>query len=328
MPLPIRVLVVDSSRMSGQAISAALERSRFHVAYAGANATDALTAVEREIVDVALVSTDLGGQQHCGYKLLEKLRVARPEMQVIVLLERSDRDSIVHAFRAGARGVFCRNDSIEVLAKCILRVHEGQVWASSVDVEHLIAALKMPLRLVNANGADLLSRRERDVVQWAAEGLSNREIAGRLGLSENTVKNYLFHVFDKLGISSRVELVLYAVGQLLHVPQTGMSTPFNNEAMTFQWCREAADKFIVAQYALGEMYRDGRGVAHDPEVAYMWFCIAEKLIAAMGCRSSDAKRELQRQLRPEQLESAKRRASDWLEKQGPLLSGDKTVRTA
>jgi DNA-binding NarL/FixJ family response regulator len=68
-----------------------------------------------------------------------------------------------------------------------------------------------PLRVVNADGIRLLTKREEDVVRLLAEGMQNREIARELNLSEHTIKNYLFHIFDKLGVSSRVELVLYAV---------------------------------------------------------------------------------------------------------------------
>jgi DNA-binding CsgD family transcriptional regulator len=67
------------------------------------------------------------------------------------------------------------------------------------------------MRVVNADGLRLLTKREEDVVRLLAEGLQNREIAHELNLSEHTVKNYLFHIFDKLGVSSRVELILYAV---------------------------------------------------------------------------------------------------------------------
>jgi DNA-binding CsgD family transcriptional regulator len=75
----------------------------------------------------------------------------------------------------------------------------------------VIGALKdsEPMRLVEAGGGAILSKREQDVVRCVAEGLSNREIATRLKLTEHTVKNYLFRIFDKLGVSSRVEVVLY-----------------------------------------------------------------------------------------------------------------------
>jgi DNA-binding NarL/FixJ family response regulator len=80
-------------------------------------------------------------------------------------------------------------------------------------MEYVLDALiqARPLRVVNAEGLNLLSKREEEVMRLVAEGLGNREISELLVLSEHTVKNYLFRIFDKLGISNRVELVLYAV---------------------------------------------------------------------------------------------------------------------
>jgi DNA-binding CsgD family transcriptional regulator len=78
-----------------------------------------------------------------------------------------------------------------------------------------------PMRVVNADGMRLLTKREEDVVRLLAEGMQNRDIAQELKLSEHTVKNYLFHIFDKLGVSSRVELVLYAVSSTKRSQMTG-----------------------------------------------------------------------------------------------------------
>jgi len=85
----------------------------------------------------------------------------------------------------------------------------------------------LPMRMIDAKGAVLLSRREQEVVRCVAEGLSNREIAQRLGLTEHTVKNYLFRIFDKLGVSKRVEVVLYAYS--LGTTQTAVTSPTNGE---------------------------------------------------------------------------------------------------
>jgi DNA-binding NarL/FixJ family response regulator len=77
-----------------------------------------------------------------------------------------------------------------------------------------------PLQMAKPDGLPLLTKREEEVVRLLAEGLQNREIARELNLSEHTIKNYLFHIFDKLGVSSRVELVLYAASSTnrIHVP--------------------------------------------------------------------------------------------------------------
>ena len=129
-----------------------------------------------------------------------------------MLLDSSERSQVVEAFRTGARGVFCRSESLKSLAKCIYCVSQGQVWANSRELRFLLEALgeALPLKVIDTRGAALLSRREQEVVRCVAEGLSNREIAQRLGLTEHTVKNYLFRIFDKLGVSKRVEVVLYA----------------------------------------------------------------------------------------------------------------------
>jgi DNA-binding NarL/FixJ family response regulator len=132
---------------------------------------------------------------------------------VITLLDTSEREAVIAAFRAGAQGVFCRTEPFRLLAKCIQCVEAGQVWASSSELQFVLGALTQPaLAHLSSNGKSPLSAREIDVVRCLAEGLTNREIARRLKLTEHTVKNYLFRIFNKLGVSSRVEVVLYALG--------------------------------------------------------------------------------------------------------------------
>jgi DNA-binding NarL/FixJ family response regulator len=128
-------------------------------------------------------------------------------------MDASSRSAVVEAFRCGAQGVFSRTESSKALAKCIANVHQGQVWASNEELRYLLDAFRdsEPMKLVDSRGEALLSKREQDVVRCVAEGLSNREIASRLKLTEHTVKNYLFRIFDKLGVSSRVEVVLYVL---------------------------------------------------------------------------------------------------------------------
>jgi DNA-binding CsgD family transcriptional regulator len=94
-------------------------------------------------------------------------------------------------------------------------VYEGQIWASSEQMTFAVEALASSpvVRAVDANGLSLLSKREMEVVRSLAEGLTNREIAERLGLSQHTIKNYLFRVYDKLGVSSRLELLFLTLTQ-------------------------------------------------------------------------------------------------------------------
>jgi DNA-binding CsgD family transcriptional regulator len=86
-----------------------------------------------------------------------------------------------------------------------------------------------PMRVVNADGMRLLTKREEDVVRLLVEGMQNREIARELNLSEHTIKNYLFHIFDKLGVSSRVELILYAVSSSKRIQIAGIEGEVKEE---------------------------------------------------------------------------------------------------
>jgi DNA-binding NarL/FixJ family response regulator len=129
-------------------------------------------------------------------------------------VESYDRELVVSAFRSGARGIFCISDThFRLLCRCIQRIADGQIWANTEQLNFLLALVsEVPsLRVLNSRGEQILTPREEQVVALVAEGMSNRDIAGELDLSEHTVKKYLFRIFDTLGVSSRVELVLYAV---------------------------------------------------------------------------------------------------------------------
>jgi DNA-binding NarL/FixJ family response regulator len=99
-----------------------------------------------------------------------------------------------------------------MLCRCVERVYEGQIWANSLQMGLALEALAQlaPSPPTNHDRLNLLTKREKDVVRLLTEGLTNRDIAGELNLSEHTIKNYLFRMFDKVGVSNRVELVLYA----------------------------------------------------------------------------------------------------------------------
>lgn len=209
----IRVLAADSTRMNSQLLASALERDkRFQVLDSAADARGFIASVLKEQPLVVIISAEIDGMPRKGFEVAREIHALRPETRIVMLLDSSERSLVVEAFRAGARGVFSRSESLRSLAKCIYCVSQGQVWANSKELRYLLEALgeALPLKVIDARGAELLSRREQEVVRCVAEGLSNREIAQRLGLTEHTVKNYLFRIFDKLGVSKRVEVVLYA----------------------------------------------------------------------------------------------------------------------
>src|SRR5580700_5209265 len=216
LPKPgrLRVLAADSTAMNTQLLVEALARdAQFQMIESPSDKAAVLDLVEREKPHVVVISAKLGEDNAGGLDLLRGLRSQSPSPRVIMLLDASERTAVIEAFRAGAQGVFCRTEPFRLLAKCIQCVDAGQVWASSTELQFVLEALTRPaMSHLRSNGASLLSTREIDVVRCLAEGLSNREIARRLKLTEHTVKNYLFRIFDKLGVSSRVEVVLYALG--------------------------------------------------------------------------------------------------------------------
>jgi DNA-binding NarL/FixJ family response regulator len=205
----IGVLIADSNHMQKQLLASALRRRpEFRVISCEFTHNAVLAAVADNSIDVALMNSER------DMSMVRSLHLAHPHVAKVLLLETSDRSSVTSAFRAGARGLFCFTESpFRLLCKCIHRVHEGQLWASNRQLEYLIETItQVPsLRVVNSNGCKLLTGREEQVVALVADGLSNRDVAHELGLTENTVKKYLFRIFDKVGVSSRVELVLYAV---------------------------------------------------------------------------------------------------------------------
>jgi DNA-binding NarL/FixJ family response regulator len=210
----IRVLAADNTSMNTQLLVEALTREgQFHVAGSASKPAEILARAKKESPHVALISARQGDNGGAGFALCREIRSASPATRAILLLDSSERAAVMEAFRSGARGVFFRTESLRLLAKCILCVHEGQVWAGNGELHYLLEAVTepAPIRLQSANGDALLSPRELDVVTCLSEGLSNREIAQRLTLTEHTVKNYLFRIFDKLGVSSRIEVVLYAL---------------------------------------------------------------------------------------------------------------------
>jgi len=213
----LRVLVADATRMGGQLIAASLRRSRyrFDVQAVSADAPDACRALESQKPDVAVISAELPDGRLSGFRVLHQLRATASDTAAVMLLNNNEPELIVDSFRFGARGVFCRDSSYSTLPKCILSVRQGQVWISNTQLEFLLEVLIKfkPMQLIKTGGMRFLTQREQQVTNLVAEGLRNKEISLKLNVSEHTVKNYMFRIFEKLGLSTRVELALYALSE-------------------------------------------------------------------------------------------------------------------
>jgi DNA-binding NarL/FixJ family response regulator len=212
----VTVLLAAGDRLSSQLLAGALKRcrDRFEVVGIASTTHETLHGVQLHQPHVVVLRPELQDGES-GFDALQQLRPRYPGTATIMLLPTHERAGVMDAFRAGARGVICRADSFRILAKCIRLVHEGQVWAGNRDVEYLLDAVQQDrlLQLNGPGGAPFLTQREEEVTRLVAEGMTNRDIAHALHVAEHTVSNYLYRIFDKVGVSSRVQLILYALSR-------------------------------------------------------------------------------------------------------------------
>jgi two-component system, NarL family, nitrate/nitrite response regulator NarL len=283
----IRVLVVDSSRIHTQLLSDALRRdSHLHVIDWDWDPASLVPFIQTHQVDVLAISFALNDQDSRALELMRELQQVRPETRVVVLLDSQNDEDVINAFRAGARGIFGTESSAEMFCKCIHRVYAGEIWADTREVALAVGALAAApvVRAARADGMSLLSKREVEVVRCVVQGLTNQEIAAHMGLSRHTIKNYLFRIFDKLGVSSRVELLFMTLNQTGReekfslIPQHAGAdrfplTPCDEATLTM--FEEAAERGIpAAQLALAQAYLERQTGPDDLICAYMWYLIA------------------------------------------------------
>jgi DNA-binding NarL/FixJ family response regulator len=208
----INVALFESTLMACELLSHAIESScdEIKVITTGVS-SEFQNHAELQKVDVAVISLALKDDPFGGLKLLRRLHRERPNLNCVLLLDQDNRDVCIEAFRSGAVAVCGRDKPCSDLCKCIRCVSEGQVWANSRQTKYMLEALVhgLPPLVTDAQGKILLSSREQEVASKVAEGMRNREIAELLRVSEHTVKNHLFRIFERLGISSRAELILY-----------------------------------------------------------------------------------------------------------------------
>ena len=210
----LRVLVADSAPMYSALLARALHRHGQLEAVTAANPQELIEATESGLFHVVLMSAEFHEDTLQTLRLLRRVRKIDSSLALVVLLNVLDRELMVKLFQAGAQGVFLRSDSPAHLARCVECVSRGEIWVGSPGLNILVDALsEQPVQTSKAQPFSVLSRREEEVALLVAEGLSNREISDRLQLSEHTIKNYLFRMFEKLGVTTRVELALYSLEQ-------------------------------------------------------------------------------------------------------------------
>lgn len=210
------ILVADFSTTNCQLLASAIARNNgFRVVDFASGSDEVIAAVCAHQPDMAVISARLRDGAAAGMDALRKLRTLQPECRIIMLLDDDHSELMVEAFRSGVKGVFCRSGTLTQLRKCIECVHQGQTWISTAELEEILGALMQSpaSRFAQGERTKALSSREGQIAVLVSGGASNRDIAGELGLSEHTVKNYLSRMYEKLGISTRAELVLWVLSQ-------------------------------------------------------------------------------------------------------------------
>jgi DNA-binding NarL/FixJ family response regulator len=200
--------------MRGELIASALRRCRngFDVVAVVNGSSQVIRSIEKSKPHVAVLSAELRDGTHTAFSVLQALRESQPATVFIMLLRSPQRDQVVEAFRGGVKGVISTDHTFKDLSKCIRSVHAGKIWASNEELKFILEVLTQlkPLELKKDSGMALLTAREREVVRLISQAMKNREIARALNVSEHTVSNYLYRIFEKLGVSSRVELIFNA----------------------------------------------------------------------------------------------------------------------
>jgi len=146
-----------------------------------------------------------------GLAVLEEVNFDVLQTRVIVLTATEDDRDVIRAMRLGARGVVLKQSATDLLLKSIYRVHAGEIWLDQHMTAEVMRAFSKSAEAGPRREKTLLSDREKEIVQLVAQGFRNKEIGEKLFISEQTVKNHLHNIFDKLGVSDRLELALYAI---------------------------------------------------------------------------------------------------------------------
>ena len=235
----VNVFIADTSHLVCELMAKALKDSHQRITVVGL-ATDSAgvrKGLGENSANVALISADLGDGCNTGLQVVREVRTSHPLIRIILLVDYDDRSTVVDAFRARVDGIFNRDEPFEMLCKCIHAVHEGQIWANSKQLRFVIELFgKREEQIKSATGRNLLTKREEVLAYCVAEGHTNADISRQLNLSEHTVRNYLFRVFNKLGVSNRLELALYVIAQRqashTHAPAPSHALEFSGDAAT------------------------------------------------------------------------------------------------
>lgn len=209
---PVRIVLADDHAIVREGLRKLLElQAGLSVVGEAADGQEAIQRTRQLKPDVLLL--DLAMPKLDGLGVLRELGGTTPGLRIVLLTAAIDRQETVEALRLGARGVVLKESATQLLYKCIRAVMAGVLWVGHDTLDDLLTSLRHPVEKGTraASPASTLTPRELQVVAAIVDGATNKDIGSQFGLSEQTVKNHVSHIFDKLGVSNRLELGLYAV---------------------------------------------------------------------------------------------------------------------
>ena len=220
---PIKIMIADDHPIFRDGLQKLLSLEKdFEVVAQVGDGDQVLRAIEEHHPDVLLLDLKLPGTH--GLTILQKLQISQnATTKVIVLTASDDRNEFVQAMKLGTSGIVLKQSPTELLLKSIRRVHAGEIWLDSSTTAAVVRQLassedRSPApRNGRVRERSPLSQREREIVALVSQGFKNKEMAQKMFISEQTVKNHLHNIFDKLGVSDRLELALYAIHKKLHL---------------------------------------------------------------------------------------------------------------
>jgi two-component system nitrate/nitrite response regulator NarL len=210
MPQPIRILLIDDHSLFRESLSRLLEaEADFRIVATCATVSEAIAAIVTEPADVVLLDYDLGDEQ--GSVFLDEAKKRRLTCRILMVTAGMSDTGTLRAFESGANGIFLKHSPPAQLIEAIKKVAGGEMWLDSRAVRSLVAGVSE--KSDAQQSPQSLTGRERAVLKAVFEGLTNKEIAASLQISESYVKAVLQQLFDKTGVRTRSQLVRIALEQ-------------------------------------------------------------------------------------------------------------------
>jgi len=221
--VPIRVLIADGQPIVLEGLRFVLgQHSTIQVV---GEAVDGMEVIDKAVhLDPDIVLMDLKLPRVDGLTVLRSIQTRAPRTKVMIFAAGENKDEFVEAMKLGCSGVLLKDGPVALIEKSLQKVQAGEIWLDSNTTAAVIRQFASPTDFpaTHTNGKPnreraQLSQREREIIVLIAQGYKNKEIAEKMFITEQTVKNHLHNVFDKLGVSDRLELALYAIHNSLHV---------------------------------------------------------------------------------------------------------------